>query len=57
MAAKAGGDSDEGILSGGFGHVSADKMEPVEDADMIDSTSKAALGTVRFSIDCLLFMG
>lgn len=57
MGAKAVGDSGEGMLSGGFGQVSAEKMEPVGDADTIDSISKAALGTVRFSSGGLLRMG
>jgi len=54
VAAKTGSDPVEGIVGGGFGHVSAEKMEPVGDADTIDSASKAALGTVRFSSGGLL---
>jgi hypothetical protein len=41
---STGGDSGEGVVSGGFGHVSAEKMEPVGDADTIDSASNDCLG-------------
>jgi len=47
----------EGTVGGGVGHVSAEKMEPVGDVDMIDSASKAALGTVRFIFGGLLLLG
>lgn len=53
VVANTGG---EGMVSGGFGHVSAEKMEPVGDVDTIDSISKAALGTVRPSSGGLLLI-